>query len=566
MPLAFNWQSGVFSVPALVGYLVPRQPTPTPPSCSRSSSSPGPVCTCCAGCCGLGPLAAAFGGTAFELSGPMIVHAGWPHTSVTCWAGWMLAAAVGLLRGTHRLRNVILLAVAVGLAVYGGHPESLVVLGLAVVVFVVVFLVARARTTGGAGAPPAARSRDRRRVRLRAGRPVAVPRRPAGLLSARRRNGTGAPAFPLSHVPNLLAVGLQGNDFRTAAYVGVVVLALAVVGTQGVVAATRGPALAAVAVVTPLLTFFSPADQILHLVPGGRTVAWSRAVMLLALALAVLAAIGLDALVATDARTATAVHGRRGPSAPSAVVVLGLARGRRVGLAPAIDRHRASLVWPAVQALVGLALAGAVVAGGRAGAHSPRPGRTALARWGPALLLALETGFLLSAGIPFWSVSSTYFPTNPAITALQQTVGPSLVGYGSVPVAALPHGVQGRGGHPAQRQHRLRRARDGGLRPHPAGQLLPGVVAVERQAHSPCSGTARDLLRPASPPSPKPGCSGSGTSSSRPAGPAGWDHPGRRLRRRGARVDPRLRRGDGDPGPGRRCALPDSKRPGHRSR
>ena len=44
--------------------------------------------------------------------------------------------------------------------------------------------------------------------------------------------------------------------------------------------------------------------------------------------------------------------------------------------------------------------------------------------------MALETGFLLSAGIPFWSVSSSYFAPTPAITALRSDVGTGLVGLG----------------------------------------------------------------------------------------------------------------------------------------
>jgi hypothetical protein len=54
-----------------------------------------------------------------------------------------------------------------------------------------------------------------------------------------------------------------------------------------------------------------------------------------------------------------------------------------------------------------------------------------VARWGCAVLLALETAFLLSAGIPYWSVSPTYFRTTPAIATLQRIVGSDLVGYGS---------------------------------------------------------------------------------------------------------------------------------------
>ncbi len=47
------------------------------------------------------------------------------------------------------------------------------------------------------------------------------------------------------------------------------------------------------------------------------------------------------------------------------------------------------------------------------------------------MLLALETGFLLGAGIPNWSVSSTYFADQPRHHRADETVGSSLVGYGS---------------------------------------------------------------------------------------------------------------------------------------
>ena len=127
------------------------------------------------------------------------------------------------------------------------------------------------------------------------GAPLLFPGVQLALLSV-RRYGTGVPAFPLSHIPNIVLVGLQGKDFNTAAYVGVVVLALAVVGAGVAWHRPVVPAFVAMVVVTALLTFFSPADRLLHLLPGGGTVTWSRAVMLLALALAVLGAFGIDAL------------------------------------------------------------------------------------------------------------------------------------------------------------------------------------------------------------------------------------------------------------------------------
>ena len=349
-------------------------------------------------------------------------------TGVTCWAGWLLAAVVGLIRGTHRFRYVLLLAVVLGWAVYGGHPESLVVLGVFVAVFVIVLLVARARTSGGPVLRPV------RDVVIGAvcgcglGAPLLFPGVQLGLISARRA-GTGTPAFSLSHVTNVLAVGLQGTDFRTAAYVGVVVLALAVVGVR---ASWHQPAVPALVrggdrerpahVLLPSRQDHQPRARWSHRdvepsgdAPGAGT---RRAG----------GAIGLEAL-ARPTRQRTSVQWAAGAFGVLGLVTLAMGAAAVLGLAPAIDRHRASLVWPLVQAVVGLALAGAWLRAPRSGAHSTS--RDAVSsRWGPALLVALETAFLLSAGIPFWSVSSTYFPTNPAITELQHTVGTSLVGYG----------------------------------------------------------------------------------------------------------------------------------------
>ncbi|HUY23037.1 MAG TPA: hypothetical protein VMV22_11950 [Acidimicrobiales bacterium] len=447
MPLAFNWQSGVFSVPALVGYLFPVAYAYTAIVLTKLVIAGTGAYVLCR-VLRLGPLAAAFGGAAFELSGPMIVHAGWPHTSVTCWAGWMLAAVVGILRGAHRFRHTALLAVVIGLAVYGGHPESLVAVGVAVVVFVVVYVAARARVGGGPVVRPLGDLVAGAVCGFGLGAPLLFPGLQLGLAST-RSNGTGTPAFPVSHLPNLLAVGLQGKDFKTAAYVGTVALAMAVVGARVAWRRPEVPALAAVAVVTLLLTFLSPVDQALHVLPGGRTVAWSRAVMLMALALAVLAAVGIDAL-ARPARDRTAIGWAAGAFGVLALSVLVLVVASAVGLAPAIARHRGSLVWPAAQAVIGVAVAGGwwwarrgrpdPGGGGgpdpggsgapRAGVHAA-PRARGRAPWAALVLVALETTFLLSAGIPSWSVGPAYFPTNPAITTLQHHVGSALVGYGS---------------------------------------------------------------------------------------------------------------------------------------
>ncbi len=56
-PLAFNWQSGAFSLPALVGYLSSHCGSISPCRCSPPFSLPGQGCMCSAGSCGSGSSA-----------------------------------------------------------------------------------------------------------------------------------------------------------------------------------------------------------------------------------------------------------------------------------------------------------------------------------------------------------------------------------------------------------------------------------------------------------------------------------------------------------------------------
>ncbi len=431
MPLAFNWQSSVFSVPTALSYLFPVRYAYTVIVLVRLLiAGTGAYALCRV--LRLGVFGAALGGTVFELSGPMVDHAGWPHTAVTCWAGWALAAVVLLVRGRHRVRDSVLMALFVGAAVYGGHPESLAVLGVAVAVFVVVWLVVRARLERAPTLRPLSLVLVAGVCGLGLGAPLLLPGTQLGLLSV-RRNGTGQPAYPLTHLPNLVAAGLQGPDFTTSAYVGVIALAL---GAVGVWAGRRRPevwALVALVVVSGALTFLSPVDQLLDHIPGAHTVTWNRAVMILALTVAVLAAFGIDALVRADrdpsvdaAKTLARWVG--GAFAVAGGAVLLLLAGSVVGISH-LAKHQHSLFWPAVQAVVGLAVGG--VLWWRAKRRPPAHGRGVLCRSAAVVLFGVESAFLLSTGASFWSVSPTYFATTPGVTELQQSVGSSLVGYGS---------------------------------------------------------------------------------------------------------------------------------------
>ena len=338
----------------------PGAASPSPPWCSTKLVIAGTGAYVLCRVLGLGPLAAAFGGTAFELSGPMIVHAGWPHTSVTCWAGWILAAVVGLLRGRHRMRQRVMLAVAVGFAVYGGHPESLVVMGVAVV--------------GVRGRLP--RGRGRRATAGRWSAPCATSwsgscagsgwahrccsRAPSWReLGAAQRHAAARPS-PCRMCPTCSLVGLQGNDFthrrlrrghRPRPGRG---------GGPGVVAPARGArpgggdggdARCSPSSPPPTSSCTScPGGKHRDLEPVGDAPGAGAG-----------RARPRSASTPWCAAPATAsCCGGRGRSFGGAAVARGWAGrpGGAVGGWPRRWPPRYSLVWPAVQAVVGLALAG----------------------------------------------------------------------------------------------------------------------------------------------------------------------------------------------------------------
>ena len=109
-PLAFNWQSATFSLPALVGYLVPvRLDFTVQVLVSLVVGGTGDVRA------GPGHAARGHRGGAggHGVRAQWHVHGsvlGWPIGSVMSWAGWLFACAILILRGRHRRRYVVLFA------------------------------------------------------------------------------------------------------------------------------------------------------------------------------------------------------------------------------------------------------------------------------------------------------------------------------------------------------------------------------------------------------------------------------------------------------------------------
>lgn len=445
LPLAFNFQSAVFSLPMLVAYLVPMRFAFTVVVIVKMLIA-GSGAYVLGRVLGLGQVPAVLAGTVFELSGAFTGWLGWPQAGVFCWAGWLLAGALLIWRGDHRVRDVALTAVALAFAVYGGHPESVAITLATVAVVVVVMVVvtvARRRRLDGVWQPLAALA-----VAGLAGAALAAPLLlPGGQVLSRSVHSKpfgGYRGLAPSAGVNLLFSGYHGfpiagsqyfgvsNYYETAAYVGLTALVLAAVGAVWRWRDPRVKGLAVAAVVLAAVVYVRPIAWLVGKLPGVGLVLWSRALVPLDLVLAVLAGVGLQGLLESGRRR----RYRRlftTLAALALLVLLGLGIRQLVGhLAPVPAAIRAhSFLWPAIQAgaLIGAA---ALLWVGRRGHGASVAGR----RRGPivaaaALLCVTEAAFLLTAAPDLWSSNGSGFAATPEEVVLQHLVGDGRVGFGS---------------------------------------------------------------------------------------------------------------------------------------
>jgi hypothetical protein len=445
MPLVFNWQAASFSIPALVGYLFPVHLAYTVGQITTLFIAGGGVYLL-GRVLRLGVLGATTAATVYELSGPFMGWLGWPNASAMSWAGWLFAMAILIVRGRHRSRDIALFAVFLACAIYAGQPETVVLFGMALAVFTVVFLGLRGRRAHPRA--PVLRPVLDLAVAAVAGAALSAPLALPGLQLASTsvvRVVSSYGALPPYDLRNLLFQGFDGlpvagnrwfgNSIypETAAYVGVIALCLGALALRTRWRHPAVPALAATALAMAVVSYATPVVSAINQVTGLRSVAWHRAVQPMVLALAVLAGFGMDALVQshTERRTRRWMGGAFGV-AVGLVAVLWLGGRGRLPSAEAAIRAR-SFIWPAVGAVVGAATAGVLALSSRRARarHTTGPRPTDTGRGVALILLAFETAFLISAGAPLVSSSPRFLTPTPAETALRQAVGPALVAFGS---------------------------------------------------------------------------------------------------------------------------------------
>ncbi len=458
LPLAFNWESATFSVPVLLGYLVPLHLAYTVAVLATYAIAGSGVYVL-GRVLRLGVLGSVMAATVFELSGPVFGLVGWSFGGVMAWAGWLLAATILILRGRRRARSVVLFAVVVACAIYAGEPEALVFLVVCAALLVVAVLGKRILRSG---------PRDgvvRPLVDLvlggvagaALGAPLLLPGTQVGGLSLRNVRGgevslgapsTAAEALPLHNLVHVLFQGFDGLPVTgtpwfadryiyidTVAYVGVIAVVLAVLALAKRWRDPEVLTFGAITVVMAGLVFASPLVSFLDHLPfhlGG--VLWYRAVAPMAMGFAVLAGVGTDIVVRSGQRSDVRRWLGAGFGA-AALVLAALWLFGRGHLPPAEATFRAkSFIWPAVATAVGV---GALAWLWFARRQDPAPGeatRRSSSRagmWAACALLVCETVFLVVSGVPVWWSSSNGFTATPAVEALGRSVGSAVVAEGT---------------------------------------------------------------------------------------------------------------------------------------
>ncbi len=322
LPLAFNWQSASFGLPSLVGYLLPL----------RLAATGGVIVTLLLAGTGayvlgrtlrLGLAGSLMVATVYELSGPLISWLGYPLAGVMSCGGWLFAAGLLVLREGHRALSVAVFAVVTAFAIYEGHPETLIAMEIALLVFLLAMLASRALTGFGCEAGPIRRPAFDLAIGTAAGCALGGPLLLPALqltTSSVRAASTASPSLPFHDllytvfsgfdgitVPGNL--GFDGSFFynETAAYVGSIAVALALIGVVVAVRSRRAEFLAfgVVVIVMGALVYWTPAVHLIEHVPNIGYVNWTRALMPLSLALAALAGIGIDAVTKSVSMPAT---------------------------------------------------------------------------------------------------------------------------------------------------------------------------------------------------------------------------------------------------------------------
>jgi hypothetical protein len=436
-----NFQSAVLSLPDLVSYLVPlRFAFLVVVAMKLLIAGTGAYVLCRV--LGLRPLASAFGGVIFMLSGAFSAWLAWPLSGVVAWLGWIMALVILAYRWKGKRSYVILLALSVAFCVFAGFPEAYFFVAAALLTFFVVLAVLALLSRRGLSLSGVIRVA----VGIVAGAVLSSPLWFPGLQivkgSHRATGAGGVRGVDVNSLGLLVAPGYDGlpikgstwfyahgDYYETVVYVGVIALVLA---GAAVLRWWRHPtvvAMVALVVVTMVISyqaksFHAVSDLVSHSSLHG--VAIKRMRTVIGLPVGVLSALGLETLIRArgERRMLTAYWGL---TAIVAVFVELLWRGAVENDLPTLEHQlRLDSLWWPIGLVAACVLAGMLFLPVRRLAH--RRSARAAVMGAVALLFGAEAAFLVFSGVGINSYSKSFFLVTPATARLEAVVGSGLVG------------------------------------------------------------------------------------------------------------------------------------------
>jgi hypothetical protein len=437
MPLMLNFESAPFSLPVLVGYLFPLSASYLVVVAVKLLIA-GTGAYVAARVAGARSVGAAMTATTFMLSGSLTGWAGWAISGPLVWSGWLMAGALLCWRpGRRRTTGVAVLALSSAFAMYGGFPETLVLMAIALGALVLIGAAvaawrhqlrpgAVARCLGGLAAGAALSA------------PLWLPGLPVLRQSSRfSENATGGVA--LHGLALLFAQGYDGlptagsawtgpaNYYEATAYVGIVALVLALFT---VLVAWRRPLVATLSAtsVLCLVVIYGAPTQRLFTVLGGGDIATQRMLPMLAFCIAMLAGLGTEALRRRWHEAGTQRRLLASLVACGGVLVYLLAISDGTAMTSAeVSARRLALLWPLLT-VVGTAAVLALAI--KAQSRARRTGRNTAGAWIPAaciVLVAAQSAYLVLSGVGLNSYSSRAYPQDASVAMLKHLVGNGLV-------------------------------------------------------------------------------------------------------------------------------------------
>jgi hypothetical protein len=377
-------------------------------------------------------------GTTFMLSGSLTGWVGWAVTGPLIWAGWLTAGALLCWRpGRRRMTGVVVLALSSAFAMYGGFPETALLLAIALgaLVLIAAALAARrhqlrlsaiARSLGGLAGGAALSA------------PLWLPGVAVLHQSSRfAENATGGLA--LRGLALLFAQGYDGlpavgstwtgpaNYYEATAYVGIVALVLALFA---LLVAWRRPMVAALAGTAALclVIIYGAPTQRLFTTLGGGDIATQRMLPMLAFCIALLAGLGTEALRRRWHESGTQRRLLASLVVCGGVLVYLQLISDGAGITQAeLSARRLALLWPLLTVL-GMAVVLALAI--RSQSRARRQSGSTTGALIPAVclvLLAAQSAYLVLAGVGLNSYSSRPYPIDSSVAMLKRLVGDGLV-------------------------------------------------------------------------------------------------------------------------------------------